>query len=759
MEYRKSLLRCFFLIYFLFISVTIRAQRPKVGLVLSGGGAKGIAHIGVLKALEEAGIVPDYITGTSMGSLVGGLYAIGYSADQLDSIVHHIVWDHILTNQVPLNEIAIEEKEYYDRFIIELPINGVKVGLPKGMIEGQKLSELLSQLTQSVHHFNDFSKFPIPFACVAADIEVGEPVLLNKGFLPRAMRASMAISSIFTPVVIDGRLLVDGGLLRNFPVQEVIDMGADIVIGVNVSGGLYPRDELDNMVSVLAQSAFIIGVRDTEKQKELVDIYIEPDIEGFSSASFSETDKIFKIGQEAGEKYLPVFKKLADSLNRLGPPRFPVKLARQDTFILNKITILGNKKLSDELIEGKLRLKEGEPLSLKQIENRISLLYGTRYFDKVTYELVNHGKTDELVLHVVEAPDGRLKLMAHYSTENDIGIWVNVTYRNLLLKSSRLILDVDVAKNPYIDLNYLKYLGKKQNSALYAGTSLEKHSLILYDEGRKSAEFDLGFVKMYAQWQATKFKNTTFGIRLEDNMTKLRPLIADSALRIYERINNKTISTAIFFERNTLNNQYFPTRGIKLLFKYKQAFGIRNKIKLTVEDPDTGHPIEVSSKPDGFWAFESYLNYNGSLQKKLTFKINAALILSSLGNLNLGHFNYTDYYAIGGFRRPYGNGVEYLGGYQREYYSQNVTYLAGGLQYEPFKKVFITGMFNYVDVQYPAKWFGRDEFESMDGLYRRYGYSFSVGYNSFVGPVSLAMARDLDRSLWLWNFNIGYYFY
>ncbi len=544
---RKNIL--FFFLVFAFSLLTalqLRAQRPKVGLVLSGGGAKGVAHIGVLKALEEAGIVPDYITGTSMGALVGGLYAIGYSADQLDSIVHHIDWDAILTNQVPLNEIAIEEKDYYDRFIVELPINGIKIGLPKGMIEGQKLSELLSDLTQSVHHINDFSKFPIPYACVAADIEVGEPVLLNKGFLPRAMRASMAISSVFTPVVIDGRLLVDGGLLRNFPVEEVVAMGADIVIGVNVSGGLYTREELDNMVAVLAQSAFIIGVRDTEKQKELVDIYIEPDIEGFSSGSFSETDKIFVRGQEAGRKFLPVFKKLADSLNRLGSPRMPVKVARQDTFIVNKVTVLGNKKLTDELIKGKLRIKEGIPMTLDQIENRVSLLYGTRYFDKVTYEVVNHGETDELVVHVLEAPDGKLKLMAHFSTENDIGVWLNVTYRNLLLKSSRIILDLDIAMNPYLDLNYLKYLGRKQNSALHLGASVGKHILPLYNDGDKFAEFDMGFSKMYVQWQATRYKNTTFGIRLSDNITRLKPLIADSTLRIYDRINNKTVNTSVF---------------------------------------------------------------------------------------------------------------------------------------------------------------------------------------------------------------------
>jgi hypothetical protein len=193
--------------------------------------------------------------------------------------------------------------------------------------------------------------------------------------------------------------------------------------------------------------------------------------------------------------------------------------------------------------------------------------------------------------------------------------------------------------------------------------------------------------------------------------------------------------------------------------KYKEAFGIKNSIKLSFDDPDISNPIEIDNKLNGFRAFEAMVNYNIPTGKKVTLKVNSSLILSSLGELNITHFNYTDYYAIGGFRTPFGNSIEFLGAYQREYYSQNALYLAGGIQYEPFKKVFITGLFNYVDVEYPSKWFKSFDFEDLDGLNRRYGYTVSVAYNSLIGPVSLAMARDLDRSLWLWNLNVGYYFY
>ncbi len=204
-------------------------QRPKLGLALSGGGAKGIAHIGVLKVLEEAGLVPDYIAGTSMGSLVGALYAIGYTTEEMTGIITNMDWNVILANKVSFDKVTFEEKKYYGRYIAEFPYKKGKINLPKGVIEGQELSMLLSRLTRAVHGINDFHDFPIPFECIGADITTGESIVLDHGSLPQAMRASMAIPSIFTPVEIGDHYLVDGGLLRNFPVQNVIDMGADIV--------------------------------------------------------------------------------------------------------------------------------------------------------------------------------------------------------------------------------------------------------------------------------------------------------------------------------------------------------------------------------------------------------------------------------------------------------------------------------------------------------------------------------------------------
>lgn len=215
-------------------SSVVKPRRPKIGLVLSGGGAKGLAHVGVLKVLEEAGIVPDYITGTSMGSIIGGLYAIGYTPDEIYNLVTTADWEQLLSKEIDLNSIVIEEKADYGRYLAEMPFSTKDIALPSGLIEGEKFSLLFSQLAWCAAGTDSFTRYPIPFKCYGVDLIDGKLVEFNHGDLALAMRSSMSIPSIFTPVLIqnqeDTLLMLDGGVLRNFPVEEVKAMGADIII-------------------------------------------------------------------------------------------------------------------------------------------------------------------------------------------------------------------------------------------------------------------------------------------------------------------------------------------------------------------------------------------------------------------------------------------------------------------------------------------------------------------------------------------------
>ncbi len=751
----------YFLIVISFFLVNIygfgqsNGDRPKIGLVLSGGGAKGLAHIGILRAMEKAELTPDYITGTSMGSIVGGLYAIGYTADEIGQMTTKIDWNAILSNKNPLNEITFEEKKYYDRYIAELPVDGIKVGLPRGLIEGQQLSELLSRLTRSAHDIEDFNDLSIPFACVAADIATGEPIVLNSGSLAEAIRASMAIPTVFTPVEIDGRLLVDGGLVRNFPVEEIKAMGADIVIGVFVSSDLSSKDELDNLISVLTQSAFVTSSIDSRKQKKLVDIYIEPNMEGYNMGSFKQWAEIIERGNEMGEQFYEIFQHLADSLKQMAPLKVIEKLPQKDEYLVTDITIIGNEKISSNLIKGKLRIEEGSILSIDEIEKQISIIYGTGYFDRVDYEIIRDGPKYELKIKVREAPDGYLKLAVQYDSENDVGINANLTYRNLLLPHSRAMVELDFSKNPRLDINYLKYIGEKQNVGIQAGFDYRDNELPFYEENIEISRFDADYTDVYLQLQSTSFQNFTFGGRALLEFSELSPLVGELG-RVIERIKNQGLGVVFYAKYNSFNRQFFPNRGTYFSVSFKRIFEVNNKLTQFTEDSISTSRTTIEQSLDPFSAFEFYFTHIFNFQKRFSIITKNAMVLTTL---NEPDYNITDYYFIGGFNPRFRNVSEYWGASDKEYIAPNYFYTKLILQYEMFNNIYFSAIANYIDIQYPMEFFYDITVDDyLGGEKRRFGYGFSVAYNSPFGPISFSLARDTGLSKTHTNINVGFWF-
>ncbi|VAW23581.1 putative patatin-like phospholipase, partial [hydrothermal vent metagenome] len=260
----------------------------KVGLVLSGGGAKGFAHVAVIKVLEEAGIRVDYVGGTSMGAIIGALYASGYNGNQLDSIIKSINFENILLDDLPRKSKPFYEKESGEKYALSLPIKNKKVGIPRALSEGQSVLNLLTKLTQHVNNISDFNELPIPFLCIATNLETGEQEVLTKGFLPEAVMASGSFPTLLAPVEISGKLLTDGGIVNNFPVDEVRAMGADIIIGVDIQSGLETKEELDSAIKILNQ---IVGfqIHQANKSKhDNVDVLIKPKVKEFSVVSFDK---------------------------------------------------------------------------------------------------------------------------------------------------------------------------------------------------------------------------------------------------------------------------------------------------------------------------------------------------------------------------------------------------------------------------------------------------------------------------------------
>lgn len=418
-------------------------SRPKIGLVLSGGAAKGLAHIGVLKVLEEAGIPIDMVAGTSMGSIVGGLYALGYSADSLEKIALSQNWASLLLDEISRNNYSNDEKDEFDKYMISFPVKNLRPRLPGGLKTGQNISLFLNRLTLPAFNISDFSQLPRPFLCIAADIVTGEEVVLTKGNLAQALRASMAIPSVFTPVKIDNHLLVDGGIVNNFPADHLKEMGADIIIGVNLGFRLHPENELNSLSSILEQSVFFRAAERNKQNQKLVDILIQPDVyKNFTAASFNEAARLIAEGERAARAVWPQLKALADSLAKYPPSSpLPVISAPESLYITN-IEMNGLENVSKSFVLNKIKLDIPGNYTIRDIENAVELLYGTRFFSKVEYSLEQNPDSGlVLTFDLNEIDYDLLRVGGKYDSDYKATLFVNSTFRNLLLKGSRLTLD------------------------------------------------------------------------------------------------------------------------------------------------------------------------------------------------------------------------------------------------------------------------------------------------------------------------------
>ncbi|MDH4294980.1 MAG: patatin-like phospholipase family protein [Cyclobacteriaceae bacterium] len=730
-------------------------QRPKVGLVLSGGGAKGIAHIGILAAMEEAGLTPDYITGTSMGSIVGGLYAAGYSAAELKALVKRLDWGELLSNRIPFDKVTFEEKPYYGRYLLDFYVKGKKLQLPKGIIEGQGLMELFSSLTRPVHGITDFNNLPIPFACVGSNIVTGEPLLLNKGSLAMSMRASMAIPSIFTPVRIDDHLLVDGGLLRNMPVSEVIDMGADIIIGVFVSNDLDPEENLTSAVSILSQAAFITSAMDSRQQLAMCNVLIQPNLDGFATGSFNMASQILERGEEAGKAYVEIFRHLADSLRQFGPPRTVVKPVIQNEYIFDDVQVEGTDVIEKEFVLGKLQVKTGTSVSIDHIEERIRLIYGTLYFEKIWYEILGPKGHRILKISVVEHPRSQLRFSYHYDSENKGGIIANATLRNVLLKRSRLILEADLASYPRVTIDYFKYVGKNQNVALQTTGVYLKNELPAYDSiGNLNSLFSTNYATAGLRLQTTKFQSSAFGVEAKLSYMGLKPKIADEFLRSISKIQYSSTAFSLYYQFDNMNDRYFPTKGFKSEIRLSKTTRSSGKAEfgdtLTIRDEELGELLFTSSisAADVMILPIIPLNQRLSLLGKMRLR---------LSNLPANTLNLGDYDFIGGFTPGVINANEYLGVGTREFGLANYFYAKLGLQYKVRNNLYLQGIFNYLDAEHPVTWiYPNADVGKLGDRYSRFGYGGAVGFSSPIGPISFSFAKDHYRERWRASLMIGF---
>lgn len=379
--------------------------RPRIGLVLSGGGARGASHIGVLKVLEAHKIPIDVITGTSMGSIVGGMYAYGYSVDEIETLLAETDWDRVFSDEPPRIERSLRRKQDDYNFLIKLEA-GIKEGrfiIPKGLLQGQQLSLRLKSLTLSAPR--DFDELPVRFRAVATDIESGEAVALSGGTLSKAMLASMAIPGVFAPVEWDGRLLVDGGVANNLPVQLARDLGADILIVVDLSSDLQSRDGLSSPFSILNQTLGFSILKNTQEQLQLLrpaDILIQPDLSGYSSTDFWLSNEMINNGVTAAKRNSHRLSELAVSEEAFASYLTNRRHKEIERPTIDKLSFDNQTSLDTEILKSHITIDAGDGLDLPSLEEDFNQLFGMNIFERIDYDLLHEEDQTELAISARE---------------------------------------------------------------------------------------------------------------------------------------------------------------------------------------------------------------------------------------------------------------------------------------------------------------------------------------------------------------------
>lgn len=751
----------FFLSFSLFSQDDLDDSRPKIGLVLSGGGAKGFAYVGILKAMEEANIKPDYIAGTSIGAIVAGLYAIGYSADELDTLIREVDWDIVLSNNVPLTYIAFEEKEYYERYLITLPFKDKKLTMPSGVIEGQMLSDLLNKLTWPAMKYESFDDFPIPFRCVATDVSTGETIVFDKGSLSKALRASMSIPSAFTAVDLDTTLVVDGGVLNNFPVNVVKDMGADIIIGLDVSDGFENAKEIGSMAGIISQISMFESLKRSDEQVKGCDFYIHLDMEGYETADFGSTPEIIEIGNKIGKENEQRFKDLAEQLN-IKPKKMEYISLSPDSIFLSRIIIEGNVRVPKKLILSKLDLKQGKNVSQSEVEEGILQIYGINSFKKVVYNIqINPMNTNESILYVKvkEKEPTNLKASVHYDNTFSAGIVLNFTLRNILGRGSRALFIGDISENPKFRFDYLKYFGKKERFAINFVYNFLNLSIPTYDKGKKQDELNSTNNRFGLTIRTTQSLKHTFVGGIIYNLEKSKYRFSYTISEAIKSAEFNSFQLVFGYIQNSTNNRNYPTKGHEMLFYGKYIFENKYKVNLIDEFQSSQGEIDelVNSDltPEGYGKI--FFNYNTFIHFSKVFQMVPGLatggILSTGDTTNVfNNFNIGGNQMVTIFDSRM-RGLNYAELYESNFLKLNLNFQ--NVLWKNFYLQYGANLLTYYPY-IPLDELSSFSFNNMIDNYSMVGYGFEIRYKSILGPISFGMSGNTRDKYLRYYFQLGF---
>lgn len=727
----------FFLL--LFPLLLLSQEQPKVGLVLSGGGAKGFAHLAVLEELEKAGVQINYIGGTSMGAIVGGLYAAGYKTNEIKKIINVTNFKELLQDKIPRRQKPYFRKNFQEKHAISLPIKNGTIGLPLGLSKGQSVLNLFTELLAPVDDITDFSKLPIPFYCIATNIENGKEVVLETGSLPLAIRASGSFPSLLNPVEIKGELLIDGGVVNNFPVDIMEEKNVDVIIGVNVQGELFKREELTSATSILSQIINFQMYQKSNAQIKKVNVYIRPKVTEYNVVSFDKTKAIINQGLEATKPFIYVFDSIAkhQKIKR----KIPRIIANRGKFLIDSISITGNKNYTDKYILHKLELKKGDSISYHEISKRINSLSATQNFQQIDYELLNSFKGKKLKLTIKESDiHSFLRIGAHYDLLYKSGILLNFNHKKLLLNNDEISFDFIVGDHIRYNLEY--FLDDATFSYGFSTRYNYFSSDFLFNEEnihKINIRYGDFTSKLYAQTKLDKKFAFGFGIEHKKVNISSETLLTNEKETFFD--NSNYVNGIAFLKMDTFNKKQFATHGFyaDIGFRWYLWSDRNDHLKRYAEN---SKPFHQFSQIDG------HISFVTSFWDKFTFQ-NTSEIGLTLGEEKTDVFDYR----LGGYNKNYINTFRRMYGYEMASLSeQSFLRTEVDIRYNFYSKNYFSIIANYARID-------NNIFKNVDLLKDiKSGYAIGYGLETFLGSIELKYSWSPDHKKKFWLFNLGFWF-
>ena len=704
--------------------VNFSEQRPKIALVLSGGGAKGAAHIGVLKVLEKYQVPIDIIVGTSVGSIVGGMYSVGYSPDEIEKTVLNLKFNSLLTNSKDRNLKNIEEKIENDKYPFTMSIDkNLKLSFPMGILNGENIYLQLKDIFSRAENIKNFNELPIEYRAITTDLQTGKEVILSDGDLAIATFKSMAIPSFLEPIKDENKFYVDGGVVNNFPIDVALSLGADIIIAVDITAETSKINEKSNLVTILDKLATYNGNRKTETHKKLADLLIVPDVKDHDTIDFGNLNELVVAGEDAAEKYGYILANLSS------PKDFKEikdKALKEEPIQINKIKLEGNSILTLKKVNELKPSVKNRKFTKADLNDWTKKIYSVSYIERVFYEV-----NDDTVIFKVKEKDGiNIRASLNYASNYGGSMNIAATVPNFGIWTRNYTIKAEASSFPKINFNNVTFyeVGKFK---LLGGASIgyETDPLFIYKNGDKVSTYTTNKFIASLSFGTAISNSVVSGISLGYANNDNKYLSGDRDIYNFNE-NYQALFSSIYTYVDTLNEKNFPSKGTILRLE-----GFNSQ--------------DISGKETNLGGGMFSANFYTPLSEKFSVGFGVAG-----GKMRGEELPKSSLFRIGGLRSSETAfsfvGLPMMGRYADEFYI-----LRGGIQYK------LTDTFHLL-VKYNMLTYSSDSLPFQDnysiGDRKYHGYGGGIGWNTFLGPISLFLSNNLDDSSPLFEVYMGYTF-